>query len=109
MDLSAFRALQPQLEALSKKREDAFYVAATAAGERRLSTQEILECIADSTTLEDLDLLSTAQETLPEDLALFLRLLEDTRAEYARGHRCGVCGLTPAQAKTQDYNCAREC
>lgn len=43
------------------------------------------------------------------ELAKMFRLDEVLSRQYARGKRCGVCGMTTAQAKAANYNCTYEC
>lgn len=44
-----------------------------------------------------------------EDDRVFLYLYTCIEREFARGHRCGVCGRTTEQSAAINYDCAREC
>lgn len=41
--------------------------------------------------------------------SLILHAYDSTNREYARGHRCGVCGNTKAQSLAVGNNCGTDC
>lgn len=44
-----------------------------------------------------------------DDEFIILHAYEMWKAEFTRGHRCSVCGMTDAQSKAIGYNCSEEC
>lgn len=64
---------------------------------------------AEVTTHDDIDRINT----MLRQRGAFTLHLADTHAEvwsdFRAGHRCSVCGMTPAQAAAAGYDCAREC
>lgn len=40
---------------------------------------------------------------------MIVTVAEFLAREYARGIRCGVCGMTTAQSKAANYDCRNEC
>lgn len=41
--------------------------------------------------------------------SLILHVYESIVREFAKGHRCGVCGMTEAQSMAANYDCSNEC
>lgn len=95
--------LTEKIRAIERRRLDAFIVAGSKSSEAKMFA------VADATTLDDLDTLRQARERLDDFARLVMHLDGDIRAEYARGHRCAVCGLTAAQSAAIGYDCTREC
>jgi len=82
--------------------------------ERRLDVYrtrpgEGLQGMADVMTSDDIELIHRAIQSLDDFGKATVLLAQELEREYAMGLRCGVCGLTPNQAKEIGYDCAREC
>ena len=77
---------------------------------RRLDAfKTTLEAQAEAITHEDIDLIHEAMRMLDDFSQLTLDLWSDLTHEWAKGWRCCVCGMTPAQANAANYNCGEEC
>lgn len=46
---------------------------------------------------------------LDEPTRKLITVAEHLAREYARGIRCGVCGMTTAQSEAANYDCTTEC
>lgn len=65
--------------------------------------------VADSTTLEDIQVIQAAYEMLDELGKLTIDLSESLAREWTRGIRCPVCGHTTKQSLALCYDCMDEC
>lgn len=60
--------------------------------------------------MDDLRRITDAVESrFTEDEFALLHVYQSIANEFAKGHRCGVCGRTTEQNAAINYDCAREC
>lgn len=61
-------------------------------------------------TMDEIDMIRKAvTDRFGDEWSAVLTVHEWIAKEFARGHRCGVCGRTAAQNAAINYDCAREC
>ena len=53
------------------------------------------------------EVLQAVRELVPDEILLFL--YDTLQKQYAKGKRCGVCGMTPEQSEAIGYDCVYEC
>lgn len=91
---------------ISRRRIEAF---ASGSG-LGLSSREHLQLMAEATTPDDIDVLNRAIRSITDPYAsAVMSLAIDIHREWIRAGRCGVCGMTSAQAEEANYDCVREC